>query len=119
MKIRIQNSNEYLDVDIEHPYRIGEPEIYEAKLKPKLQDLIDNKDLKCDGCGKSLIGRGWLCIYHRPKSALSIGNDVDIETKDYVYGEGDFELKDIWAMFFICSDTSEHCIKKWVDRRPR
>lgn len=117
----IQDSKEHLDVDVEHPYELSNPEIYEKIFRPRLQELIDNRDLKCDGCGKPLRDRGWICVNHRPKSALSIKENLRLEDKETgeVYGEGEFDLKDKWAVFLFCFDTRESCITKWKDRRPK
>lgn len=121
MKIRIQNSKKFIDVNVEHPYLLSNPEVYEKDFKPKLQEAIDKYDLKCDGCGKPLKNNGWICINHRPKSALSVKENLRIDNEETgeAYGEGEFELKDTWAVFIFCFDTREACITKWKDKRPK
>jgi hypothetical protein len=121
MKIRIQNSNKFIDVAVEHPYLLGSPDVYERELKPQLQDIINRDNLKCSGCGKPLINRDWICINHRPMSARVIKETLRVEDKNTgeVYGEGEIELKDMWAMFLFCFDTRADCINKWKDKRPK
>ena len=55
MKIRIQNINKFIDVDVAHPYLLGDINVYERDLKPKIQDIINRYKLKCSGCGKPLF----------------------------------------------------------------
>jgi hypothetical protein len=121
MRIRIQNSNKFIDVNVEHPYLLSNPDVNERELKPKLMDVINRDNLKCDGCGKPLINRGWICVNHRPKSALNMKETYRVEDDNTgeVYGEGEFELKDMWAMFLFCFDTRADCINKWKDTRPK
>ncbi len=121
MKIRIQDSNKFIDVDVAHPYLLGDVNVYERELKPKIQEIIDRDNLKCSGCGKPLKNNGWICINHRPKSALNMKETYRVEDENTgeVYGEGEFELKDMWAMFLFCFDTRESCLTKWKDKRPK
>ena len=121
MKIKIQDSNKFIDVDVAHPYLLGDVNVYERELKPKIQEIIDKNNLKCSGCGKPLINRGWICVNHRPKSARIVRETLRVEDKNTgeVYGEGEFELKDMWAMFLFCFDTRADCINKWKDKRPK
>lgn len=121
MKIRIQNSSKFIDVDVAHPYLLGDVKVYERELKPKIQEVIDRDNLKCSGCGKPLNNRGWICVNHRPKSALTMKENYRVEDENTgeVYGEGEFELKDTWALFLFCSDSVQDCINKWKGRRPR
>lgn len=121
MKIRIQNSNKFIDVNVEHPYLLSSPDVNERELKPKLIEVIDRDNLKCSGCGKPLKNRGWICVNHRPKSALNIKETYRIEDNNTgeVYGEDEFELKDMWAIFLFCFDTRADCLTKWKDKRPK
>lgn len=121
MKIRIQNSDRFLDINVEHPYLLGSPDVYERELKPQLQEIINRNNLKCSGCGKPLINNSWIGINHRPKSALKINETFKVENKNTgeVYGGGEFELKDMWAIFLFCFDTRESCITKWKAKRPK
>lgn len=121
MKIRIQNSEKYLDVNVEHPYLLGNPDICKRELTPKLQVIIKANDLKCDGCGMLLKNKGWVAVNHRPKSARVVKETYRVENKSTgeVWGEGEFMIKDIWAVFLFCSDTCGDCISKWKDNRPK
>jgi hypothetical protein len=40
MKIRIQDSNKFIDVDVAHPYLLGDVNVYERELKPKIQEVV-------------------------------------------------------------------------------
>ena len=121
MKIRIQNSNEFIDVDVTHPYLLSEGNVYKQELKPKIQEVIDRDNLKCSGCGKPLINKSWIGVNHRPKSARVIKETLRVEDKNTgeVYGAGEFELKDVWAIFLFCYDSRVDCINKWKDKRPK
>src|SRR3972149_9873157 len=115
MKIRIQNSNKFIDVGVEHPYLLSNPDVNERELKPKLVAVINRDNLKCDGCGKLLKNRGWICVNHRPMSARVIKETLRVEDNNTgdVYGMGECELKDTWALFLFCSDSAGDCINKW------
>ena len=119
MKIKIQDSDKFIDVAVEHPYLLGSPDVYERELKPKLQDIINRDNLKCSGCGKPLINRGWKCVNHRPMSAGGFKEKLRVENKDTAIHYIDYELKDMWAMFLFCFDTRADCISKWKDKRPK
>jgi len=121
MKIRIQNSDRFINVDVDHPYELGNPEISEVLLNPKIQQLIDKDNLKCDGCGSALKDRSWICVNHRPKSAGKFKESLRMEDEKTgeVYGEGEYQIEDVWAIFLFCFDTREKCMKKWTKRRPR
>jgi hypothetical protein len=117
MRIRIQNSNKFIDVNVEHPYLLSNPDVNERELKPKLMDVINRDNLKCDGCGKPLINRGWICVNHRPKSALNMKETYRVEDDNTgeVYGSGEWELKNTWALFLFCSDTAGDCLVAYFD----
>lgn len=119
MKIRIQNSNNFLDVNVAHAYLLNNPDVFNKEAKPQLQEAINTNALRCDGCSKNLKGRGWIAINHRPMSARGFKEKLSVENKDTVIHYIDYELKDTWAMFLLCSDTREDCLKKWLDKRPR
>ena len=121
MKIKIQDSDNYLDVNVAHPYLLSNPDVNEREFKPKIQEIIDRDCLKCSGCGKELKGRGWIAVNHRPMSARVIKETyrVENESTGEVYGEGEIELKDKWAVFLFCFDTRESCLTKWKDKRPK
>ena len=102
MKIRIGDSLYYIEVDVPHAYLLS-GELNE-ETREKFQFEINDRDLKCEGCGKSLKGKDWLPMIHRPKSALNE------ETGD---------LKEAWAVFFFCLDTREDCVKMWMEKRPK
>lgn len=120
MKLRIQNSSKFIDVGVAHPYLIGDVKVYERELKPKLIEIINRDNLKCDGCGKSLKDREWICINHRPNSALNMKETYRVKNNTgEVYGGGEWELKDTWALFLFCANTSKDCLIKWKDRRPQ
>lgn len=121
MKIRIQNSNKFIDVAVEHPYLLGSPDVYEKELKPQIETAINKYGLKCSGCGTPLKDKGWICINHRPMSARIVRETLRVEDKNTgdVYGEGEIELKDMWALFLFCYDTRESCINKWKANRPK
>jgi hypothetical protein len=44
---------------------------------------------------------------------------VEDDNTGEVYGSGEWELKDTWALFLFCSDSAGECISKWKDRRPK
>jgi len=121
MKIRIQNSSKFIDVDVAHPYLLGDVNVYERELKLKIQEIINRDNLKCSGCGKPLINRGWICVNHRPKSALNMKETYRVEDDNTgeVYGSGEWELKNTWALFLFCSDTAGDGLSKWKDKRPK
>jgi len=121
MKIRIQNSNNFIDAAVKNPILFSSPDVYERELKPKIQEIIDRDKLKCSGCGKPLINRGWICVNHRPKSALNMKETYRVEDENTgeVYGSGEWELKNTWALFLFCSDSAGDCINKWKDKRPK
>jgi hypothetical protein len=54
-------------------------------------------------------------------SARIVKETLRVEDKNTgeVYGEGEFELKDMWALFLFCYDTRESCINKWKSHRPK
>jgi len=96
MKIKIGNSLNYLDIeDISN---------LSKKEKQLIVDIIKERNIKCDGCGKLLTVDNWIVTFHRPKSAY------DEET-----GKG----KELWTLYFLCHDTRKDCGKKWLDRRPK
>lgn len=119
MKIRIQDSEDYLDINVTHPYLLSYSNVYEQELKPKLLEVIDRNNLKCSGCGKPLINRDWICINHRPISAGGFKEKIRVENNDNTIHYIDYELKDMWAMFLFCFDTRVDCINKWKDKRPK
>ena len=121
MKIRIENSNKFIDVNVAHPYLLSNPDVNERELKPKIQEIINRDNLKCSGCGKLLINRDWICINHRPMSAMKVKETLRVEDKNIgdVYGKGEWELKNIWAVFLFCFDTRADCINKWKDKLPK
>jgi hypothetical protein len=118
MKIRIQDSDKFVDINVEHPNLLGNLEVYERELKPKLQEIINRDNLKCSGCGKLLKERDWICVSHRPMSAGQF-KEISIETKKDVLHYLNYELKDVWALFLFCSDTRESCLTKWNSIRPK
>ena len=119
MKIRIQNSDKFLDVNVEHPYLLSNLDVFNKEARPQLLEAIHTNNLKCDGCGKLLKNREWICVYHRPMSAKIIKETYRFENKKTgeVYGGGEIELKDTWAFFLFCFDTRTDCIGKWKDKR--
>lgn len=121
MRIRIQNSEQYLDVNLPHPYLLGNPEVFDLQLKQQLQPIIDRDKLKCSGCGKLLVNNSWIGINHRPMSALEVTESIRVQDRNTgeVYSSGKFELKDKWAIFLFCYDTTESCISKWKVKRPK
>lgn len=94
MRVRLQDSNVYLDLDM-HPHDFIQG--LDDNTKQDFQRWVDERGLKCDGCGKSLKGKAWVCTLHRPKSALD---------------------EERWAVFFMCYDTREKCGAKWLAKRP-
>ena len=121
MKIKIQNSDKFVDVAVEHPYLLGSPDVFERELKPKLQGIINSDNLKCSGCGKALTNREWIVITHRPKSALDVRETLSVEDINVgiIYSEGVLEFKNVWAVFLFCFDTRADCISKWKNKRPK
>lgn len=101
MKIRIQDSLNYIDLNILHPHLFNTED---PQIKQQLEDVVKERELKCSGCGKPLEENKWIVTLHRPKSALNE------ETGD---------SREIWSIFFLCEDTSEECCKKWLDLRPK
>lgn len=102
MKIRIGNSQYYIDVDVPHAYLLSGD--LSEEIKKKFQFEIDDRDLKCEGCGKSLKGKAWIVTIHRPKSA---------------YDETTGSRKEIWSVFFFCYDTRQDCIRQWMEKRKK
>jgi len=97
MRIRIGESLYYIDVP--HTYLSGGED---KEIQKKLEEVIKDRDLKCDGCGKPLKNKEWISVIYRPKSALNK------EARKFM-----------WAVFLFCYDTREDCINKWEDRRPK
>lgn len=92
MKVRIGHSLIYLE--IENPTQLSE------KDNKTIQEMINARDLKCDGCKKPLKN-SWIAIIHRPKSA---------------FDKEENKLKEIWAMYLFCYDTRLECIEKWKNK---
>lgn len=111
MKIKIGNTPHY--IEIENPIQLTEIE------REKIGEAVNKHNIKCSGCGKSLKNKGWICIVHRPQSAVEFNETFRAETEDKVYGSGEWELKNVWAIFLICQDTQKECATKWSVNRPR
>ncbi len=96
MKIRIGNTLQYIDVDVEHPYLLSSEE-GNKQIRKAVADMV----LFCGGCKKELKKRSWVSIIHRPKSA-----------------KGTY-IEDYWNLFFICFDTKDKCSNKWMKKRKK
>jgi hypothetical protein len=109
MKIRIGDSLLSFDLNIE-PDQLFKP--LDDKTNKQLQELIDERDIKCSGCGKSLKNRRWISVFRRDR-------EEDVITRKTKIGElnaliKDTKRKENWSVFFFCDAD---CFKGWKEKR--
>lgn len=119
MKIRIQDTEHTIDLDVDNVYELSNQDVMD-RLKPNFIQSFSKHNIGCSGCGKNIADRNFRVVVHRPQSARSVDSmfKIDQTNNDVILGY-QLNVKDIWGLFPFCSDTFQECCNMWKPNRPK